>query len=206
MKYDENMIASVVEQNKTDTKQLEKIETIRFHFSKIMETLGLDLERESLKDTPNRVAKMYVNEIFSGLNPKNFPAITLFDNELEYEEMLLERDITLYSYCEHHFVPFIGKVHIAYFPNEKIIGLSKLNRIVQFFASKPQVQENLTMEIAKCLQAILNTNDVAVYIKASHLCVASRGIKDTNSLTHTSFYGGTFKEADTKKTFLEGIQ
>ncbi|MGN6647853.1 MAG: GTP cyclohydrolase I FolE [Cytophaga sp.] len=206
MNYDEEVISAVFAASKTDKAEIEKIEKIRFYFSKIMETLGLDLEKESLKGTPDRVARMYVKEIFNGLNPQHFPSITLFDNVLNYEEMLVEKDITLYSYCEHHFVPIIGKVHIAYLPNEKIVGLSKLNRLVQFFASKPQVQENLTMELGRCLQEILLTENVAVYIEARHLCVASRGIKDTNSLTHTSFYGGKFKLPETKKLFLESIQ
>ncbi|GJM31414.1 MAG: GTP cyclohydrolase 1 [Saprospiraceae bacterium] len=183
----------------------EKIRQIQEHFTKIMQVLGLDINDSSLKETPHRIAKMYVKEIFSGLNPRNFPKITLFDNTYGYHEMLIEKDITLYSYCEHHFVPIIGKVHIGYFPQDKVIGLSKINRLVKFWASRPQVQEKLTMEIATSLKSVLNTEDVAVYIEADHLCVASRGIKDISSLTKTGYYGGKFKEPSIKQEFLNGI-
>ncbi|MBI1931104.1 MAG: GTP cyclohydrolase I FolE, partial [Ignavibacteriales bacterium] len=160
-----------------------KIELIKSKFSDIMEILGLNLEDESLKDTPKRVAKMFVKEIFSGLDPKNKPAPTLFENKFNFNEMLVEKNITIYSYCEHHFVPIIGKAHIAYFPKEYVIGLSKLNRIAQYFAKRPQVQERLTIQIANELKNVLKTEDVAVIIDAEHLCVASRGVNDVNSST-----------------------
>lgn len=180
----------------------EKISEIEYHFKKIMEALGLDLTDDSLVKTPNRVAKMYVNEIFSGLNTANRPEISLFENKYNYNNMLLEKDITLYSNCEHHFVPIIGKVHIAYFPDTKVIGLSKLNRIVQYYAKRPQVQERLTNQIADALKEILGHNDVAVMIEADHLCVSSRGIHDTNSNTTTFVYSGKFEEQSIKDEFL----
>lgn len=171
----------------------EKKKRIAFHFTEIMQTLGLDLNDDSLKGTPQRVAKMYIEEIFSGLDPKNKPKIALFDNKYQYEQMLVEKNITFYSNCEHHFVPIIGKAHVAYISSGKVIGLSKLNRIVQYFAKRPQVQERLTNQIAKELQTILETDDIAVIIDAKHLCVSSRGIKDDTSTTVTAFYGGAFK-------------
>lgn len=183
----------------------EKIEKITLHFKSIMETLGLDLGDDSLKGTPRRVAKMYVNELFSGLNPLSKPDITLFENTYRYNEMLVEKGITFYSSCEHHFVPIFGKAHIAYISSGKVIGLSKLNRIVNYFSKRPQVQERLTMQIAKDLQHQLQTEDVAILMDAKHLCVSSRGIKDTASSTVTSFYGGRFKEEALKKEFLTAI-
>jgi GTP cyclohydrolase I len=171
----------------------EKKEQIAVLFTEIMEVLGLDLKDDSLKGTPDRVAKMYVDEIFSGLNPKNKPKVALFDNKYQYNEMLVEKNITFYSNCEHHFVPIIGKAHVAYISSGKVIGLSKLNRIVQYFAKRPQVQERLTNQIGKDLQDILETKDVAVIIEAKHLCVSSRGIKDDTSTTVTTFYEGAFK-------------
>lgn len=170
----------------------EKKERIAFHFTEIMDTLGLDLNDDSLKGTPERVAKMYIEEIFSGLDPKNKPKIALFENKYQYEQMLVEKNITFYSNCEHHFVPIIGKAHIAYISSGKVIGLSKLNRVVQYFAKRPQVQERLTNQIARELQKVLKTEDVAVIIDAKHLCVSSRGIKDDTSATVTAFYGGVF--------------
>ncbi len=170
----------------------EKKERIAFHFTEIMDTLGLDLNDDSLKGTPERVAKMYIEEIFSGLDPKNKPKIALFENKYQYEQMLVEKNITFYSNCEHHFVPIIGKAHIAYVSSGKVIGLSKLNRVVQYFAKRPQVQERLTNQIARELQKVLKTEDVAVIIDAKHLCVSSRGIKDDTSATVTAFYGGVF--------------
>ncbi|MFN4144710.1 MAG: GTP cyclohydrolase I FolE [Runella sp.] len=181
----------------------EKIAKIEYHFRHIMETLGLDLTDDSLKGTPHRVAKMYVKEIFSGLNPDHKPKATLFDNKYQYNQMLIEKDISFYSNCEHHFVPIFGKAHVAYISSGKVIGLSKLNRIVQYFAKRPQVQERLTVQIAKELQQILQTEDVAVIIDAKHLCVASRGVKDDTSTTITSFYGGKFQEEATKNEFLK---
>ncbi|MEL4454695.1 GTP cyclohydrolase I FolE [Lutimonas vermicola] len=170
----------------------EKRERIAFHFTEIMDTLGLDLNDDSLKGTPERVAKMYIEEIFSGLDPKNKPEIALFENKYQYEQMLVEKNISFYSNCEHHFVPIIGKAHIAYISSGKVIGLSKLNRVVQYFAKRPQVQERLTNQIARELQKVLKTEDVAVIIDAKHLCVSSRGIKDDTSTTVTAYYGGVF--------------
>lgn len=182
---------------------IQKIKIIAEHFQDIMHTLGLDLTDDSLKDTPLRVAKMYVKEIFSGLNPANKPGPALFDNKYQYNEMLIERDITLYSYCEHHFVPIIGKVHVAYYSsNNKVIGLSKINRLVQFYAKRPQVQERLTNQIAEGLKESLNTEHIAVIVDAVHLCLASRGIKDTNSSTITAYYSGKFREDNVKAEFL----
>jgi GTP cyclohydrolase IA len=188
-----------------DMSDDEKIAQIEYHFRQIMETLGLDLTDDSLNGTPKRVAKMYVNEIFSGLDPKNMPKIALFENKYQYNEMLVEKNITFYSNCEHHFVPIFGKAHVSYIANGQVIGLSKLNRIVQHFAKRPQVQERLTMQIAKELQKILGTDDVAVMIDAKHLCVSSRGVKDDTSTTITSYYGGKFQEEATKAEFLKYI-
>ncbi len=183
----------------------EKIEIIEKHFAAIMDTLGLDLSDDSLRGTPKRVAKMYVQEIFSGLNPANKPAATLFENKYKYNQMLVEKDISFYSNCEHHFVPIYGKAHVAYISSGKVIGLSKLNRFVQYFAKRPQVQERLTMQIGKELQSILSTEDVAVIVDARHMCVASRGINDTSAATVTAFYGGKFKENSVKHEFLRYI-
>jgi GTP cyclohydrolase IA len=188
-----------------DMTDAEKIKKIAVHFKEIMETLGLDLTDDSLKGTPQRVAKMYVKEIFSGLNPENKPKIALFENKYKYNQMLVEKNITLYSNCEHHFVPIIGKAHVAYISSGKIIGLSKLNRIVQYFAQRPQVQERLTMQIANEIKRLLNTEDVAVVIDASHLCVSSRGIKDINSSTVTAEYSGKFLDENVKNEFLKFI-
>ena len=159
----------------------EKKEIIAFHFSEIMKALDLDLTDDSLKGTPERVAKMYIEEIFSGLNPKNKPKMALFDNKYQYNQMLVEKNITFYSNCEHHFVPIFGKAHVAYISSGKVIGLSKLNRIVQYYAKRPQVQERLTMQIAEDLKKALGTEDVAVIIDAKHLCVSSRGVQDESS-------------------------
>ena len=170
----------------------EKKKKIAILFEEIMDVLGLDLTDDSLKGTPERVAKMYIDEIFSGLNPKNKPKVALFDNKYQYNQMLVEKNITFYSNCEHHFVPIIGKAHVAYISSGKVIGLSKLNRIVQYFAKRPQVQERLTNQIANELKLALDTEDVAVIIDAKHLCVSSRGIKDDTSSTVTAYYGGQF--------------
>jgi GTP cyclohydrolase I len=183
----------------------EKINRIKYHFAEIMDTLGLDLTDDSLKGTPERVAKMYVKEIFSGLNPENKPQISLFENKYTYKRMLVEKDITLYSNCEHHFVPIIGKVHVAYIPDQKVIGLSKINRLVQYYAQRPQVQERLTNQIAEALKDVLGHEDVAVYVDADHCCVASRGIKDTNSRTLTSSFSGKFESNEIKQEFLSYI-
>ncbi len=184
-----------------DISNNEKKEIIAEHFRAIMETLGLDLDDDSLMGTPYRVAKMYVEEIFHGLDPNNKPKIALFENKYQYNEMLVEKNITFYSNCEHHFVPIIGKAHIAYISSGKVIGLSKINRIVDYFARRPQVQERLTNQIGNELKDILGTEDVAVVIDAKHLCVSSRGIKDDTSSTTTSFYSGKFKSSSTKKEF-----
>ena len=169
-----------------------KKQRISVLFEEIMDVMGLDLTDDSLKGTPDRVAKMYIDEIFSGLNPKNKPKIALFENKYRYNQMVLEKNITFYSNCEHHFVPIIGKAHVAYISSGKVIGLSKLNRIVQYFAKRPQVQERLTNQIANELKTILETEDIAVIIDAKHLCVSSRGIKDDTSATVTAYYGGVF--------------
>lgn len=179
-----------------------KMKEISQRFREIMDILGLDLTDDSLKGTPDRVAKMYVKEIFSGLDPKNKPNIALFENKYKYNEMLVEKNITFYSNCEHHFVPIYGKAHVAYISNGKVIGLSKLNRIVQYFAKRPQVQERLTMQIGKELENILGTKDVAVLIDAKHLCVSSRGIQDVTSSTVTAYYGGQFEDSERKKELL----
>ncbi|WP_438977003.1 GTP cyclohydrolase I FolE [Polaribacter sp.] len=170
----------------------EKKEKISILFEEIMNVMGLDLTDDSLKGTPKRVAKMYIDEIFSGLNPANKPKVALFDNKYQYNQMLVEKNITFYSNCEHHFVPIIGKAHVAYISSGKVIGLSKLNRIVQYYAKRPQVQERLTNQIAEELKGILETDDVAVIIDAKHLCVSSRGVKDDTSSTVTSYFGGKF--------------
>ncbi|MBK7181936.1 MAG: GTP cyclohydrolase I FolE [Bacteroidetes bacterium] len=183
-----------------------KIELIEEKFRDIMNILGLDLNDDSLSGTPHRVAKMYVKEIFSGLNPENKPKIALFENKYKYSEMLVEKNITFYSNCEHHFVPIIGKAHVAYISNGKVIGLSKLNRIVQHFARRPQVQERLTIQIANEIKEIMQTEDVAVLIDAHHLCVSSRGVQDINSSTITSSYGGKFLNEQTRNEFLQHIK
>ena len=184
----------------------EKIQAIEKHFESIMNIMGLDLTDDSLKGTPQRVAKMYVKEIFSGLNPANKPKMALFENKYKYNEMLVEKNISFYSNCEHHFVPIMGKAHVSYISNGKVIGLSKLNRLVEYFAKRPQVQERLTMQIGKELQKVLGTDDVAVLIDAKHLCVASRGVEDDTSSTITAFYGGAFKNEDKKNEFLKYLE
>ncbi|WP_027302632.1 GTP cyclohydrolase I FolE [Rudanella lutea] len=182
-----------------------KIELIEKHFREIMNILGLDLTDDSLKGSPRRVAKMYVKETFSGLNPANKPAPTLFENKFGYNQMLVEKDITVHSYCEHHFVPILGKAHVAYISSGKVIGLSKLNRIVQYFAKRPQVQERLTVQIANELKQILETDDVAVIIDAKHLCVSTRGVNDVESSTVTAAYHGKFEDEATRQELLRYI-
>ncbi len=183
-----------------------KIELIRKDINHIMETLGLDLSDDSLKGTPNRVAKMFVNEIFAGLNPDKKPSASTFDNKYKYGEMLVEKNISVYSTCEHHLLPIVGKAHIAYISSGKVVGLSKMNRIVDYFAKRPQVQERLTIQIVKELQKVLQTKDVACVIDAKHLCVNSRGIRDVDSSTVTSEFGGEFKNKETKREFLDYIK
>ncbi|RCR68931.1 GTP cyclohydrolase I FolE [Larkinella punicea] len=183
-----------------------KMDLIEGHFRHIMNILGLDLTDDSLKGTPRRVAKMYVKEIFSGLNPAKKPQAALFENKYQYNEMLVEKGITVHSHCEHHFVPIIGRAHVAYISSGKVIGLSKLNRIVQYFAKRPQVQERLTVQIANELKAVLETEDVAVVIDARHLCVSMRGVQDVNSSTVTVHYGGKFKSDEaTRQEFLRHV-
>ncbi len=184
----------------------QKIESIKIDVEKILQTLGMDLTDDSIKGTPNRVAKMFVNEIFGGLNPTKKPKASTFENNYKYGEMLVEKNITVYSTCEHHLLPIIGRAHIAYISSGRVIGLSKMNRIVDYFAKRPQVQERLTMQIVQELQKALNTEDVACVIDAKHLCVNSRGIRDIESSTVTSEFGGKFKEAATKREFLDYIQ
>lgn len=176
----------------------EKIEKISFYYEKILETLGLDLNDDSLRGTPFRVAKMYVDEIFSGLKPENRPKISAFENKFNYNDILVEKNINLNTTCEHHFRPIIGKVHVAYIPGEKVVGLSKLNRLVEYYAKRPQVQERLTKQIAHDLAKTLETDHVAVIIEAKHMCVSSRGIKDDHSTTATVEFLGQFKNEDTR--------
>ncbi|OIQ28188.1 MAG: GTP cyclohydrolase I FolE [Bacteroidetes bacterium MedPE-SWsnd-G2] len=187
-------------------KNDEKIEIIKDDVRHIMETLGLDLTDDSLKETPNRVAKMFVKEIFGGLNPDKKPKASTFENKYKYGEMLVEKNITLYSTCEHHFLPIVGRAHVAYISNGTVVGLSKMNRIVDYFAKRPQVQERLTMQIVKELQSVLKTDDVACVIDAKHLCVNSRGIRDIESSTVTSEFGGKFKDKNVRREFLDYIK
>jgi GTP cyclohydrolase I len=183
-----------------------KMELIEKHFKEIMYILGMDLKDDSLKGTPKRVAKMFVKEVFSGLDPRNKPAAKLFENKYRYNEMLVEKDITFHSHCEHHFVPIFGKAHVAYISKGHVIGLSKINRIVQYFAKRPQVQERLTVQIGNELKDALGTDDVAVILDADHMCVSSRGVKDTSSSTVTSFYSGQFEnDAQKRNEFLKYI-
>jgi len=183
----------------------EKIDAIRDKFADIMHILGMDLSDDSLSGTPQRVAKMYVQEVFQGLNPMNKPAVKLFENKYRYGQMLVERDITVHSYCEHHFVPILGKAHVAYISSGKVIGLSKINRIVRYFAKRPQVQERLTEQIANELKSALQTEDVALLIDADHMCVATRGVEDSGSSTVTVHYSGKFQQESYRREFLEHI-
>lgn len=187
----------------TDDK---KIELIKKNVEDILITLGMDLTDDSLKGTPNRVAKMFVKEIFGGLNPNKKPSSSTFKNHYKYGEMLVEKNITVYSTCEHHLLPIIGRAHVAYISNGTVVGLSKMNRIVDYFAKRPQVQERLTMQIVQELQKVLHTEDVACVIDAKHLCVNSRGIRDIESSTVTSEFGGKFKEEKTRREFLDYIK
>lgn len=184
----------------------EKLESIQKDVANIMNTLGLDLTDDSLKGTPKRVAKMFVNEIFGGLNPKNKPSSSTFENKYKYGEMLVEKNITLYSTCEHHLLPIVGRAHVAYISSGRVIGLSKMNRIVDYFAKRPQVQERLTIQIVRELQKALKTDDVACIIDAKHLCVNSRGIRDIESSTVTAEFGGCFKQESVKQQFLDYIK
>ncbi|AMC12183.1 GTP cyclohydrolase [Lutibacter profundi] len=189
-----------------DISDQEKLIKIESSVKDILTTLGMDLEDDSLKGTPQRVAKAYVNEIFSGLNPKNRPKLSTFDNNYKYGEMLVEKNITVYSTCEHHLLPIVGRAHVAYISNGNVIGLSKMNRIVDYYAKRPQVQERLTMQVVQALQEALGTEDVACVIDAKHLCVNSRGVRDIESSTVTSEFGGKFKNKEIKREFLDYIK
>ena len=189
-----------------DLDDQSKIDAIQKDVLSIMNTLGLDLTDDSLSGTPKRVAKMFVTEIFSGLNPKNKPKASTFENKYKYGEMLVEKNITLYSTCEHHLLPIVGRAHVAYISKGKVIGLSKMNRIVDYFAKRPQVQERLTIQVVRELQKALGTDDVACVIDAKHLCVNSRGIRDIESSTVTSEFGGAFKDNKVKREFLDYIK
>jgi GTP cyclohydrolase I len=184
----------------------EKIEIIKKNVETILTTLGMDLTDDSLKETPNRVAKMFVKEIFGGLNPKKKPSSSTFENKYKYNEMLVEKNITVYSTCEHHLLPIVGRAHVAYISNGTVVGLSKMNRIVDYYAKRPQVQERLTIQIVKELQKVLNTENVACVIDAKHLCVNSRGIRDIESSTVTAEFGGTFKNESVRREFLDYIK
>jgi GTP cyclohydrolase IA len=185
-----------------DKSDEEKMTTIEKHFKIIMEEMGLDMTDDSLKGTPHRVAKMFIQEIFSGLNPANKPKISVFENSYHYDKMLVEANISFNSTCEHHFLPIIGKAHIGYVSNGKVIGLSKLNRIVDYYARRPQVQERMIMQIFNELKTVLNTEDVIVVVEAEHLCVSSRGIKDSSSYTSTIQYGGIFNKKENRDDFF----
>lgn len=189
-----------------DMSDDDKIEAIKKDVESILLTLGMDLTDDSLKGTPNRVAKMFVKEIFGGLNPSKKPGSSTFQNHYKYGEMLVEKNITVYSTCEHHLLPIVGRAHVAYISNGTVVGLSKMNRIVDYFAKRPQVQERLTMQIVEELKKVLNTEDVACVIDAKHLCVNSRGIRDIESSTVTSEFGGRFKEENVRREFLDYIK
>jgi GTP cyclohydrolase I len=208
--YGENHMGSSIETPMREDAFLlndtDKMELIQDHFKQILLTLGLDLSDDSLKDTPKRVAKMFVKEIFSGLNPDNKPGVSVFENKFNYSQMLVEKNINFNSFCEHHFLPISGKAHVAYISTGKVIGLSKINRIVDYFAKRPQVQERMTVQIAEELKKVLNTEDVAVIMEAKHMCVSVRGIQDESSTTVTSEYHGKFKDEKTREELLRYIQ
>ena len=189
-----------------DLSDSEKIDIIQDHFKEIMETLGLDLNDDSLKGTPYRVAKMFVKEIFNGLDPKNKPEARTFSNNYDYNDMVMEKNIQVTSFCEHHFLPFIGKAHVAYIASGKVIGLSKINRLVDYFSRRPQVQERLTLQIADALSEAMETDDVAVFIDSKHLSVSTRGIRDVSSSTITTEFRGAFKEEATQRKFIDFIK
>ena len=201
-----NNAKTPLKENAFEKSDDEKILIIQDHVSEILETLGMDLTDDNLKGTPLRVAKMFVNEIFGGLHPNKKPKASTFDNSYKYGEMLVEKNITLYSTCEHHLLPIVGKAHVAYVSNGTVVGLSKMNRIVDYYAKRPQVQERLTLQIVQELQEILGTQDVACVIDAKHLCVNSRGISDTASSTVTSEFGGIFQSEDKKREFLDYLK
>ena len=209
LRGDDHVGSSAMTPLRTDAFDLDddqKIELIQEKVSEILHTLGMDLTDDSLKGTPKRVAKMFVKEIFSGLHPDNKPKASTFDNKYKYGEILVEKNITLYSTCEHHLLPIVGKAHVAYISNGTVVGLSKMNRIVQYYAQRPQVQERLTLQVVEELQKVLNTKDVACVIDAKHLCVNARGISDITSSTVTAEFGGVFKQQDKKQEFLDYIK
>lgn len=190
----------------TKLSNKQQLESIEDNFKEILESLGMDLTDDSITETPRRVAKMYVNELFTGLNPDNFPKITVQENKFNYDQMLIETNIDILSFCEHHFQPIVGKAHIAYIPNEKVLGLSKLNRVASHFARRPQVQERLTEQIHKCLQEVLGCENVAVVIDAEHFCVKMRGVEQQQCVTRTSALGGSFKDnTDCRNEFFNSI-
>ncbi|WP_074407287.1 GTP cyclohydrolase I FolE [Aquimarina megaterium] len=197
-----NTIETPLREDAFEKSDNEKIKNIQHHFSEIMKELGLDLTDDSLSGTPYRVAKMYVKELFYGLSPKNRPKISTFDNKYGYQKMLVEHNITIDSACEHHFLPIIGTAHVGYIPKNKVVGLSKINRLVDYYSHRPQVQERLCLQILKDLQQTLETKDVIVVVNAKHLCVSSRGIKDKSSFTTTIEYGGQFIEPSLRNEFL----
>jgi GTP cyclohydrolase IA len=204
-KWVEQMLSEVMPTPMKPNKlsETEKIEKISAHFTEIMKVLGLDLKDDSLKETPRRVAKMYVKEIFKGLEAQNFPKITTIENKMKYDQMIVVQDIELLSTCEHHFQPIQGFATVAYIPNKKVIGLSKINRIVEYFAKRPQVQERLTKQVADCLEQVLETSNLAVHINAKHFCVISRGVEDLHSSTATCELRGEFKKnSETRHEFL----
>ena len=205
---DKHLFATIKTPVRADVNKMSDDQKMKYIAEKtkdILDILGLDLEDDSLSGTPRRVAKMFVKEIFKGLNPDNLPKLSAFDNKYKYGEMLVERDISVFSTCEHHLLPIIGKAHVAYISNGKVLGLSKINRIVDYFARRPQVQERLTVQIVKAMQEALNTEDVACIIDAKHMCLVSRGIKDITSSTLTAEYAGKFKDPQVRKEFLSYI-
>lgn len=205
---DNHMMTNILTPLRPDAFEMDddtKMIKIEAHFREIMEIMGLDLTDDSLKGTPRRVAKMYIKELFCGLNPKNMPTLTHFKNHYNYDEMLVERDIMFHSNCEHHFVPIMGKAHVAYVSSGQVIGLSKLHRVVNHFARRPQVQERMTIQIGETLKHVLQTDNVAVILDADHMCVSSRGINDQTSSTITSYYGGVFKETNKREEFLKMV-
>jgi GTP cyclohydrolase I len=199
-------VETPIREDAFDLSDNEKMARIEKDVANILDTLGMDMTDDSLSGTPRRVAKMFVQEIFGGLNPKNLPKLSTFENKYEYGQMLVEKNITLYSTCEHHLLPIVGKAHIAYISKGNVIGLSKMNRIVDYYARRPQVQERLTRQIVQALQSALGTKDVACVIDAKHLCVNSRGIRDVDSSTVTSEFGGSFNNLEVKQEFLDYIR
>ncbi len=207
-KYKDDLFAGITTPVKAGANSIsdeEKMRLIESKITEVLDVLGLDLEDDSLSGTPGRVAKMFVKEIFRGLNPENLPKLSSFENKYKYGEMLVEKDISVFSTCEHHLLPIIGKAHVAYISNGRVLGLSKINRIVDYFARRPQVQERLTVQIVKALQIALQTEDVACIVDAKHMCLVSRGIKDITSSTLTAEYAGKFKDPEVRKEFLRYI-